>query len=42
MAGRLNLKGCFNSEEDLGISRGYNKYSQQVLYHVTFAQVLDA
>jgi len=23
MAGRLDLKGCFDPEEDLGISRGY-------------------
>jgi hypothetical protein len=23
MAGRLDLKGCFDPEEDLGISKGY-------------------
>lgn len=32
MAGRLDLKGCSDSEEDLGISRGYNQFHGEIFH----------
>lgn len=36
MAGRLDLKGRFDPEEDLGISRGYNQLEQLIFSHTHY------